>query len=167
MNNTHIKGGEGAERRRRGGGRGEEGGSGREHPRLPGRGRLVQQTMRGTGMRDGTMERMSLLGVNLRFCLFVWADWQGKWGMVRGGRGRAGEGPHTCTKERQQLDYSRSISNFGAADCKTAMWPWEELLVSEMFYPIQNCSFVDNLNVTKMETRKSLESTLWSFIVCR
>ncbi len=59
MSNTHIERGEGAERRRGGGGGGgggrEEGGlgSGRELPRLLGRGRLVQQTMRGTGMGTG------------------------------------------------------------------------------------------------------------------
>jgi len=53
ISNTHIEG-EGAERRRRGEGGEERGlGSGRELPRLLGRGRLVQQTMRGAGMGTG------------------------------------------------------------------------------------------------------------------
>lgn len=101
MSNTHIERGEGAEMRR-GGGWGEKGGlgSGRELPRFLGRGTLVQQMMKGAGMggrNDGTYELVGYKSGAQFVCL---SRLTGEWGLVRWGRGRAGEGPHTCTKER-------------------------------------------------------------------
>lgn len=97
MSNTHIEG-EGAERRRKGG-RGSGGGvvsSGRELPSLRG-----ERQQKKRGARMGTERWNGWAGGE------VWGGgcWLGGcYGGVRGGGGWAGVGPHTCTKERQQLD---------------------------------------------------------------
>ena len=88
MSNTHIggrrRGREEEEKRRRRRRRRRRGlGSGRELPMLRGRGRLVQQTMRGTG-HEGAMGSKScgFKDAAAAWGLFIWVDWGGKWGML-------------------------------------------------------------------------------------